>query len=356
MLKSSLILTLLLSLAAAPAAAALHGRASLEAGRYEHPLGLRLDDPAGYLGIRLIATESTSGRHGTLKLGYDGALTRFDGDSELGSDRHALGLEWYLPGGVFSAGVQGSLRRNRPAYELYDYAEGYGYLAVRRALTPRLMLHGFAALRWRDYGDLPEESFAEPHARLELQHYSESRTTLGLALSVGRKTFNDPVASRVWDTSETPAASRLAARLSIAQGLSERVSLRAWVEAIRSLEGFPHTVSADVFDSPLLDRYAYEGGDAGLILKALIPWQTWAELGGTWGRHDYGDLVFDDGGDGAPRTDTVLGAFLGLSRVLGGSGKSPRLGITVGWRDQDSDVSYYDCAGLYLTSSLIWRY
>jgi hypothetical protein len=341
-------------------ASGIHGRFDLNTGHYEHPLGLSYDTPAGYLGGALILNSSLNGQRGTFKLGYQANLTRFSDDADLGSRRHALGLEWYSRSGSgsngLSAGIQVSNRGHESVYEIYDYIESYSYLSFKHYLNGRTLGRGYVALRYRDYGDLPEESYIEPHGRLEFQRYSEQRTTLGLSLSYGRKTFHESAALRVWETQASPASSQLATRLTIAQGFSERVALRGWASLSWNLSGFPHYVADDIFDSPLLDHYAYDGEDAGLVLKILGPVQTWIEFGGSWGRHDYGELIFADGADGSLREDTVVDVFCGLKRTMGDVPGRPSLRFNAGWRQQESDIVSYDYSGINITSSISWSY
>ncbi len=79
------------------------------------------------------------------------------------------------------------------------------------------MLRGYAGLRLRTYAELPEESYLEPHALLELKRFWENRTTLGATLRVGGKWFHDPVAPRVWGTDGTPHAAQLSATIDLAR-------------------------------------------------------------------------------------------------------------------------------------------
>ncbi|MBU0741892.1 hypothetical protein KKA85_03945 [bacterium] len=334
----------------------IHGRFDIGSGYTEHPLGLRNDTAAGYLNGVLFLSNSLATDTHMVKLGYEGTATLFGQETDLGSRRHALGIEWHHGMGSrrdgLSAGVQVSTRNHDGYYEIYDYAEGYGYFAFKSYLDERTLGRGYAALRIRRYGDLPEESYVEPHAHLELQRYAESRTTLGLAVDYGVKIFDDASAPRIWDTPDTPATSQIAARLNFAQGISDRVALRGWIGSLWNLSDFPHYVNDNVYDSPVLDHYAYDGLDSRLILKILGPVQTWLEVGGSWGRHDYGEMLFASEGGGSVREDDVATVFLGVERRLGGGPIDPRLRLHLGWRDQDSIIPNYDYAGSYFTSSL----
>ncbi|MBC8423084.1 hypothetical protein H8E07_03080 [bacterium] len=334
----------------------IHGRFDVGSGYVAHPLGLRDDTAAGYLnGVLILNTSLPNDAH-TVKFGYEGTATLFGQDTDLGSRRHALGVEWYRGTNArrdgLSAGTQVSIRNHDGFYGVYDYTEGYGYFAFKRYLDGRTLGRGFAALRIRRYGDLPEESYIEPHAHLEVQRYAESRTTLGLAIDYGLKLFDDSSAPLIWDTHTTPTTSQIVARINLAQGFSERVSLRGWIAGLWNLSDFPHYVAEDVYDSPVLDHYAYDGLDSRLILKILGPAQTWLEVGGSWGRHDYGKMLFASEGGGSLREDDVAAVFMGLERRLGGGPSSPQLRFHLGWRDQDSIIPNYDYSGSYVTSSL----
>ncbi len=354
---SQLVVGLLATMATA---ADINGRLNLSSGYFEHPLGLQYDTAAGYLSSGLILDTSLKGESHAVRFGYEGNVTRFGGDTNLGSRRHAMGAEWFRssPGqrGSLSAGAQASVRNHDGYYDVYDYFEGYGYFAFKSYFGDRTLGRGYAAMRIRRYSDLPEESFIEPHAHLEMQRYSESRTTLGLALDYGVKTFDDPTASRIWETLESPSTSQIAARFNFAQGFSERVALRGWLKNIWSLSDFPHYVADDVYDSPVLDHYAYDGLDSRLILKILGPSQTWIEMGGSWGRHDYGEMLFASEDSGAVREDDVAAVFVGIERKLGGDMTSPLLRLQLGLRDQGSTIPNYDYTGYYMTSSLTLKW
>jgi len=351
-----LFLLVLCLLATTVFAADINGRVNLGSGYFAHPLGLQYDTAAGYLSSGLILDTSLKSESYAVRFGYEGNITRFGGDTNLGSRRHALGAEWFRNTSrhrsSLSAGVQASVRNHDGYYGVYDYLEGYGYFAFKRYFGAQTLGRGYAAMRVRRYDDLPEESFVEPHAHLEVQRYSESRTTLGLAIDYGIKTFDDPIASRIWETLESPSTSQIAARFNFAQGFSERVALRGWLNRMWSLADFPHYVADDIYDSPVLDHYAYEGLDSSLILKILGPSQTWLELGGSWGRHDYGEMLFASGESGLKREDDVAAVFLGVERKLGGRMTSPLWRLQLGWRDQVSSIPNYDYSGTYITSSL----
>jgi hypothetical protein len=174
----------------------------------------------------------------------------------------------------------------------------------------------------------------------------------------GWKQFNDDVASQVWGTLNLPSTSQLAARLSLSKGLSQRLGLRTWAEYRHKLSEFPYYVEEDIYDSPVLDRYATEGYDLFAALKWLGPWQVWFEAGTSYGDHDYGDIQFASpgGSGGLNRSDTLLELYGSLQRTLGKSLGQPRLQVMGGWRDQDSTHPWYTYSGTFWSTNLYWKF
>lgn len=341
-------------------AAEVKGKLTIGTGYLEHPLGVVEEPAAGYL-TQALQLSATLGQDGDkLRLGYEGNASQFGSNTSLGSMRHGLGAEWFRNrkdgSQSISAGVQGAVRRYVDYYKIYDYGEAYSYFAMKKYIGSRTLLRGFAALRYRGFGSLPEESYLEPHGRLELQHYSESRTTLGLALKLGAKYYNDSVASQVWETSQIPSVSQLATRLNFAQGLTERSSLRGWLEARWNLSDFPRYVADDIYDSPLLDTYAHEGFDAFVGFKWLAPKQTWLELGISYGDHDYGSLLFAVLDGGASRRDQVFSTGFTVDRKISSGLGKPKFKLSGGWEHQNSSLAGYTYDGLYAATSLSWQW
>ena len=329
-------------------------------GYLDHPLGVEDEPSAGYLSQALRLTSTFSSDEDKFRLGYEGNASQFGGNTSLGSVRHGFGGEWFknkVDGSQsLSAGIQGSVRNYVDYYGIYNYGEFYSYFAAKKYVGDKTLLRGYAALRYRSFGDLPEETYIEPHGRLEMQYYTESRTTLGLALKFGAKYYNDSIASQIWETNSIPSVSQFATRINLAQGLSDRTSLRGWVEARWNLSDFPRYVADDIYDSPLLDSYAHDGYDAFMAFKWLAPKQTWVELGLSFGDHDYGSLLFAVEDGAGLRQDQVLGVGLSLDRLISSGPGKPRLKLNAGWEDQVSSLAGYTHAGPYGSTSLSWNW
>ncbi len=342
------------------AKAQVRGSLTIGAGYLEHPLGVQEEPAAGYLSQALRISSTFGKEEDKLRLGYEGNANQFGNNTSLGSQRHGLGLEWFRNrkdgSQGLSAGIQGAVQRYQDYYEVYNYGEAYSYFAGKRYLNDRTLMRGFIALRFREFGDLPEESYLEPHGQVELQHFSENRTTVGLALKLGAKYYHDSVASRVWGTTQIPSVSQFAARLSLAKGLSDRTSLRGWFEARKNLSDFPRYVADDVFDSPLLDSYAHQGFDAFLAFKWLAPLQTWLEFGARYGDHDYGSLLFAVPEGGEMRQDKVIDLGLVLDHRVSSKFGKPRIKLSGGWQGQDSNLVGYTHDGPYVATSFSWQW
>ena len=339
------------------------GSLTIGTGYLENPLGVSNDTAAGYLSqsLRLSSTFGDGTESGQVfKLGYEGNASQFGNETGLGNMRHGIGAEWFRTSPdrrkTLSAGAQFSFRGYEDYYEAYDYTDLYTYLAFKRNLGASYLTKGFAALRVRTYGELPEESYLEPHGKLEIQRFFESRVTVGLSVRYGAKYYNDSVAPSVWGTPDLPSISQAAARLNLAKGLSDRLAVRGWVDSRWNLSDFPRYVAEDVFDSPLLDAYAHEGIDAFAALKYLGPAQVWLEAGATAGDHDYGSLLFAGEPGGQTRDDQVIEYFASVQKALGGQKDAPKLRLVGGWRDQESTIDSYTYAGMFFSSSLTWRF
>lgn len=337
-------------------AAEVGGALTVGAGYLDNPLGVAGETSAAYATqILRLNTVGHDGRNG-FRLGYELEASQFGNDTDLGSMRHALGWEWWRrdddsPGSI-ALGIQGALRRYQDTYFYYDYNEANCYAVWRTFPAPSLLLKTTGTFRLRGYEDLPEESYLEPRLDVEAKKFFPSRTTVGLESSVGLKHFYDSAASRVWETPHLPSTSQLAARLNLSQGVSDRVGLRAWVEQRFSLEGFPHYVGEDVYDSPLLDFYANEGTDALAAAKWLSPLLVWVEGGFAWGDHDYGDLLFAADGGGSTRQDVVRDWFVSCERSLTIGDQPAKFRVQAGWRNQDSTLGTYDLEGGWFNTSL----
>ena len=356
----SIILGTAAFLGAAPAAAGLTGHTAIEGGYLQHPLGVAVEPSSPYvsgeLGLQMLLGEATQWR-----LTYEGTATLFDPDVPLDDTRHAVGAEWIRvrprDAWTLSAGLQAGLRRQTEYYRIYDHDEAYGYLAFKTYPHPRLMLRGWAGLRLRSYRDLPEESYAEPHIVLEAKRFGDNRTTLGATLRLGGKWFYDPVAQNVWDTADTPVTSQLSVALNAARGLSDRVGVRALLQLRLGLQDFPYYVAEDLYDSPLLDRYARSGPSALAAVKWLTPWLAWFEVGAAWTDDDYGAILFADGyGGGSTRTDNIVDVFASIERRLLTRGKGAILRATVAWRDQASNMPGYTWSGAMVSAGVEWRF
>lgn len=356
----SIILVAAAFLGAAPASADFSGRFSMEGGYLQHPLGIAVEPYSPYARSEL-ALQLMLGKATRWRLTYEGSATLFDPDVPLDDMRHLVGIEWIRPRSreawTFSAGVQGGLRRQTEYYRVYDHDEAYGYLAFKHYPHPRLMLRGWAGLRLRSYRDLPEESYLEPHLVFEAKRFGGSRTTVGATVRLGGKWFHDPVAPNVWDTEGTPVTSQLTLGANVAQGLSDRVGARASLHLRMGLQDFPYYVAENLYDSPLLDRYARSGPSALAAIKWLTPLQAWFEVGGAWTDDDYGSILFADGfGGGSTRRDTIFDMFASLERRLLSHGKGTILRATVTWRDQASNMRSYTWSGPTASAGVEWRF
>ena len=377
-----LLALLALMLCGGAAADTIRGKLTLGSGFLQHPIGLADEPEAAYFSEVLQLATSFGEQTNLLKLGYEGNGIQFTNNTNLGSHKHGLGLEWfrYSRDGrdSFSAGVQAALRRYQGFYRVFDYSEANGYLAFKKYLGATTLLRGYAALKQRRYDERTEESYREPYGQLTLQRFLKSRTTLGLTVRIGAKYYFEPDASLLWGTPDlpstsqsatrpnstsdqaaslsTPSTSQLSTRFNFAQGFSQGCALRGWVDGRWTLSEFPRSVEDIGYDSPLLDRYAHEGVDVFLALKYLMPGQFWLEGGTTLGEHDYGSLLFTVPGDddGQTRVDQLRDYYLSAEKTLPRKIGSPTLRLGAGWKDQDSTHASYSYEGIYAYSSLSW--
>lgn len=346
----------------APAVQAeISGSLNLGGGYLAHPLGISEETEAAYSYQMLQLSSVFLKESHAFKLGYEGQASQFGSGTQLGSQRHGLGVEYFQNSPDrrqgFSAGIQGAMRRHEDWYQVYDHDEAFAYVAIKRFVGSRTLWKGFAGYRVRVYDMLPEESYLEPHAQLEVQRFSESKTTLGLRVRYGYKKFHEDAASQVWETPSLPSTSQLATRLSFSKGLGEKTGVRSWAEYRWKLSEFPYYVADDVYDSPVLDRYATEGYDLFVALKTLAPGQWWFEVGASLGDHDYGEIQFASvTGGGQSRKDTVAEYYSSLQHTLGKSLGRPKFNLMAGWRDQKSTHDWYDYSGVFVSSNLAWTF
>ncbi len=336
------------------------GDLTLGAGYLDNPLGIAQEQSAGYTSqtLRLFNLQQMTADQ--FKLGYELEASQFGSETDLGSVRHALGWEWSRLSadgrGSLGMGIQFGLRKYQDYFSFYDYQDLNWYGVWKSYPRADLMLKATGTLRYRSYEDLPEESFWEPRLKLAAKKFFANRTTLGLECSLGSKYFYDSAASQVWETPNLPSTSQLAARLNIARGLSERTGVRGWVEQSFNLEGFPHYVGDDVYDSPLLDFYAHEGTAALAGFKWLSPLLVWVETGAVYRHNDYGELLFGTDSGGAMRVDTVRDYFVSLNRSFRLGTIQARCQAQGGWRDQNSTLDAYTLEGGFFSSSIVYPF
>jgi hypothetical protein len=344
----------------ATATTIVHGTAGVDLGYLENPLGLN-DEPSSSLRVgRLDLTASTRTEQTTWRWSYSGALTLFDEDVPLDYMRHAVGLEWINSSGSgkksSSAGLRWTVRDQIEQGSLYDHKEIDGYLVHKIYPASNLMIRGIAGGRVRSYSELPEESLLETYVLLEMKKFSENRTTIGTSVRLGGKQFYDPIAPRVWGTQDQPFASQLVLSLDAAKGVSDRVGLKASVGQRISLSDFPYWVQDDLFDNPLLDRYARSGWTANGSVKVLTPGLIWVETGVYASTDDYGAILFDSGDGGATRLDHVLEGYVSVERTITSGKNKTVLRLTGSWRDQSSDLELYDWSGMSVVGGVSWKW
>lgn len=359
-MRRALLILLLLQTTLPATAADLHGRLDLDAGTLDHPLGLA-DEPATAVQsarLLLIGTTPQGGGHwrGTL----EGGLDLYGPELPQDASRVAVGLERLSDGGpgraAMGVGLRWTTRRQLQDVLPYDSDELDGYLVRKAYPRPDLMLRALVGARLRTYADLPEESFVEPHALLEVKRFGAERSALGAVVRLGGKWFHDDVAAAVWGTAGTPLAAQLAADLTYSRSLGERTGLRLSAGGRLALADFPYWVQDDLVDSPLLDRYARSGPHAAAAVKWLAPAGVWLDAGLDWARDDYGAIRFAAADGPDTRRDTVLGARLTAEKNLGAGADGARLRASMHWRDQDSSLTAYTWRGAILACGVSWHW
>ncbi len=357
---AALLLPALLAAAAPGLAGTVDGRLAVSSGYLDHPIGVSTESSAGYLSGEMTLSLLMPAGQNTWKLGYEGTVTAFGNDVGLGFQRHAVGLEWWRTDpatrAVTAAGVQVGRRIQEDVYSFYDYTEATGYFSLKRYLSGSLLWRGYLTGRTRRYDDLSEESYLEGVVGTSLQRFWASGTSLAVSASLGGKVYDDPLARVVWETPDDPTTSQAAAGVVLTRNLGPRAGLRLGWTGRWSLATFPYVVEADLYDSPLLDRYASEGHAFEGSLRLLLPWPAWLRIGGVVARDDYGPLQFASADGGAVRRDDIVRIYASLRKRLGPTGRAPELVVGTAWRDQSSTLSYYDFSGVQLFSSLGWSW
>jgi len=342
-------------------ATTVNGRLGIDAGHVDHAVGLAEESSTPYVdaGLTLEAVETFASN--AVEFGVSTRDVRFDPERGLDFRWHAAGVEWkQLHPRLdlsLSAGVQFGVRRQDDLYAHYDYDAWTGYLAFRSYVGTRQFVRGSVGFRARDYAALPEESNVESYAFLETKRFFEAGSMLGASMRLGSKWFTDPAASRVWAVEGTPTTTQMTVALQASQSISERVGLRVGAQMRHAITDFPYWSDADVYDSPLLDRYARNGPSAEGVLKVLGPSQLWFEVGGAVARDDFGAIRFADGSPaGTTRRDDATSVFTSVSRAILAPGGHADLRLSVAWRDQASTIDAYDWQGWSVASGLTWAW
>jgi hypothetical protein len=359
-LAASVLLSAMFRNESASAEVAFTGTVDVEAGGVEHPLGVALEPSTPYAGADLALRCSLGSFTSQWRLTYEGSVNRFDPDVGLDHSRHAIGVEWIRGAErdaiTWSAGAQLGARSNESLYAPYDYRQGFGYVALKTYAAERLLTEGFVGLRLRDYQALPEESYLEPHAVLVSRYFFDRGTSFGTTLRAGGKWYHEPVARRVWDSGTTPSTSQVSASLDVTHSLSRRIGIRASVQERIQTSAFPYFVEDDLYDSPLLDRYASAGSSIDAAVKVFGPGQVWAELGYAWWEDDYRETLFADGAGGSNRLDRTSAVSLSLERRFLRDGRGMVLHAALYHHDQRSNLAAYDWAGWTSAAGVSWKW
>jgi len=273
----------------------------------------------------------------------------------------------------FSVGGAVSLRKNREAYDIYDYAGAQAAANVKYYIDSTVLVRSSYRVRWRGYWNYDLGSYTEHYLSAQVNKFLATKTTLRGDLSYGYKDHQAPQTvstgysgSRRGETSprslvvdpRVPDEGQLVAGLQIAQSLAEKTGLRVRYQ-VRSntttgVDAPPVGQSVYLDDDEIFnDRYDYEGSEWTARLTQLLPWQlTLVFEAGHESREYDGREALDLAGTasdaGARRSDQTGFAAASVEKAF-----APGVSVSLwyGFDRNRSNDEYYDYGGRHAVSA-----
>ena len=188
---------------------------------------------------------------------------------------------------LLNAGIEISVRLDRPQYDYRDYLDVESYVVGKRYLDESTLARGGYSLRLRKYVNAGDYSFLDQELFAQVSRFLPSNTTVVLRSELAVKTYvTDP------DTTSTganvvPARSgrgrslmQAIMRLKLAQSLGPSTGLQLAYSRRDNLAGQSRYANLELYnpdDDLFDDHYSYSGGELRATLKHLAPWGAQVE-------------------------------------------------------------------------------
>lgn len=344
-------------------------------------------------------------------VGYNGQFYLFNELSERDFSVHGLSLDYnHLfseSRDVIAAGASFEARINPSDYRYYNYTSGGMYLNYKKYLRDDLLLLAGYNLNGRDFREFPEFNYLENVLALQASWFLPTLTTVqlsgayyhknytsdirsldstyvspeqieqetfqmpGRGRGMGRGIFSGTVGNNIpeegfyWYSvrrQEFPSTDQFRLGLTVAQSLAEGTGLSFnYTGRInphnrnRYLASLGENVlnNEELFD----DHYSYNGHEARLQLRQMLPWQSSLTFASSWRRRGFsGRPAMDIDGNfisGSPsRLDRAILFEAGFTKSID-SDFNPVLGamnfsLQAGTGKNRSNDAYYDHGSTYL--------
>ena len=218
-----------------------------------------------------------------LNLYYTGGTNLFAEYDDLFSHSHRAGLSYVRPGegrNALYAGVESTVRLDRPLYDYRDYLRGKAYLRAKIYLRPTLLFRTGYTLRSAEYVHARDYSFLEQSAFARISHFLPTRTTLEVRSELGAKTYiraaTDSIAGTALSRSNGGRTlMELVLRAKVAQSLTRYTGLQVEYLERMNLAGYSRYREEETYnpdDELFDDHYSYEGSTFRTTLKHLGFW------------------------------------------------------------------------------------
>ncbi|MDZ7261523.1 MAG: hypothetical protein ONB05_05395 [candidate division KSB1 bacterium] len=317
---------------------------------------------------------------------YEGDVNIFKEYPERFFHQHQLGLAFSHQFGEalsLMAGGNYEIRRNRTAYDYYNYSQWQGYGNVRLEIQQNLPLQAGYRLRGRQYQNLPEFSYQEHFSFLRLSKFLPTKTTPIGEVTYGKKDYTGkssivekkleskgrgkgwgrhgqmfPVISYNIDT---PGSSQVTILARIAQSLTPSIGLSFQYlrrllpqQGSRILSGQDSGYATDdeLFDDP----YRYQSHELSLVATQLLPWNLQLKLGVDYYHKLYPGIPAQDSGE--DRKDERMAGWLYGSKTFRMIRFAQSLTLYLQYsnlRNRSNDA-YFDYYQQVISSGMEWNF
>jgi len=308
---------------------------------------------------------------------YNGNLNLFSQYTDLLNHNHHFGISKKQAIGdgknVAYFGGYARFRIDKPAYEIYDNNNFYGFASIKYYLSPTIMFRGKNTLGMRAYVNYIDYSYFENVLSLNISKFFQTRTTFQTGIDYYYKDYAENqtylvaspngLFSRTY-VADSPKVSQLVASFKIAQSVSSLTAVQAQYLIRNTLSGENRFAELDEFytDEVLFDdHYSYSGQELSMSIKQYLPFQLVLDVSGYYLEKSYNNRsVYDLEGNELPeegKRQDYQSSFSGqLNKKFSGEKipvlKSLDLFVNYSYRTNISNDLYYNASSGFISAGI----